>query len=47
MPTRIQHVLQDVLTLCLAAISVEIEILHDIQPDCGFVMALSKNIRGR
>ena len=38
-PTRIQRVLKEVLKLGRSAISSYIEIHHDIQPDCGNVMA--------
>jgi CheY-like chemotaxis protein/two-component sensor histidine kinase len=38
-PVRIQHILKEVLKLSRSTIPTDIEILQDIQPDCGLAMA--------
>jgi PAS domain S-box-containing protein len=38
-PTRVQHILKEVLKLSRSTIPSSIEIVQDIQPDCGLVMA--------
>ena len=38
-PTRIQHILKEVLTLARSTIPADIKIHQDVQPDCGLVMA--------
>ncbi|MDY6822886.1 MAG: PAS domain S-box protein [Thermodesulfobacteriota bacterium] len=38
-PIRVQQILKEVLKLCRATIPADIEIGHDIQKDCGLVMA--------
>ncbi|MCP3953070.1 MAG: PAS domain S-box protein [Desulfobacterales bacterium] len=38
-PVQIQKILKEVLKLSRASIPVDIEIMRDIQPDCGMVMA--------